>query len=312
MPDGRYYAGAMAAWDSTERAAMVALLRCTPTEKGQRELVQRITEGSSVLALLHERLGPSNLFGDPVGEAVSKAAQAIEAWEQEGIAVLTMGDEGYPHRLADVFDRPPLLFARGECLPSDQGVAVVGSRSVSEQGRRLASELAQRLVDRELTVVSGLAEGVDTAAHRAAIRAGGRTVAVLGTGIKSAYPVNRDLYREIAEHGAVLSQFWPEQDPDRTTFPQRNGTMSGYALATVIVEATERSGTQIQARKAVEHGRPVVLMQSVADRTEWGRETAGMPDVHVARTTDEAVALVDAIVDRPNEIERLLMAAITL
>jgi DNA processing protein len=301
----------MAPWDSTERAAMVALSRCTPSEKGQRDLVQRITEEGSALALLRERLGPGNLFGDPVEEAISEATQAIEAWEREGISILTMGDEHYPHRLADVFDRPPLLFARGECVPADQGVAVVGSRSVSDQGRRIATELAERLVDRALTVVSGLAAGVDTAAHRAAIRAGGRTVAVIGTGIKRAYPPeNRDLHREIAEHGAVLSQFWPEQDPDKTTFPQRNGTMSGYALATIIIEASERSGTRIQARKAVEHGRPIVLLHSVVECTEWGRETAGMPDVHIARDADEAMALVDAVVDRPNEIERLLSAAV--
>lgn len=172
--------------------------------------------------------------------------------------------------------------------------------------------MAERLVDRKLTVVSGLAAGVDTAAHRAAIQAGGRTVAVIGTGIRWAYPAeNRDLHREIAEHGAVLSRFWPEKEPDKTAFPQRDGTMSGYALATIIVEAGERSGTRIQARKAVEHGRPVVLMRSVVERTEWGRETAGMPDVHVARDVGEAMALVDAVADRPDEIERLLLEAIT-
>lgn len=118
---------------------MVVLLRCIPSEKGRRDLVQRITEEGSALALLRERLGPGSLFGDPVEEAVGEAAQAIEAWEREGISVLTMGDESYPHRLADVFDRPPLLFARGECLPADQGVAVVGSRSVSDQGGALPS-----------------------------------------------------------------------------------------------------------------------------------------------------------------------------
>ncbi|SDI00621.1 DNA protecting protein DprA [Sinosporangium album] len=127
-----------------------------------------------------------------------------------------MGDEGYPHRLSDVFDRPPLLFARGEHVADDQGIAVVGSRSVSNHGRHLAGELAERLVKRNLSVVSGLAAGVDTAAHQAAIRAGGRTVAVIGTGIKVAYPpANRDLHREVAEHGAVLSQFWPDKGPDK-------------------------------------------------------------------------------------------------
>lgn len=300
----------MTPWDSTERAAMMALLRCVPSEKGQRELVQQLTEEGSALALLRERLGPPSLFDDPVDEAIRDAAQAIRQWEREGIAVIAMGDECYPHRLADVFDRPPLLFARGECPPADLGVAVVGSRNVSDPGRIIASDLAEGLVARNLTVVSGLAAGVDTAAHRSAIRAGGRTVAVIGTGIKRAYPPeNRDLHREVAKHGALLSQFWPEQNPDKFTFPQRNGTMSGYSLATIIVEASERSGTRIQARKAVEHGRPVVLMRSVVERTEWGRATAALPDVHVASSIDEALALIDTVVDRPNEIERLLIAA---
>lgn len=286
---------------------MVALLRRTPTEKGERELVQRLTEEASPVAVLRERLDPVDLFSDPMEEALAGAGEEISSWEQDGIHVITMGDRRYPHRLRDVFDRPPLLFARGAVLEEDDGVAVVGSRTVSPQGRALAAELATRLVERGLTVVSGLAAGVDTTAHEAALRAGGRTVAVIGTGIRKHFPPeNRDLHRVVAEQGAVFSQFWPDRTPDKTTFPLRNGTMSGYSLATIIVEASERSGTRIQARKAVEHGRPVILMRSVVDRTQWGRVTADKPDVHVAKDAHEAMTIVDELMDRPLQLERFL------
>ncbi|MEU6716304.1 DNA-processing protein DprA [Nonomuraea sp. NPDC046802] len=297
----------MSQWDDRERAAVVALLRRTTTEKSERELVQQLTEESSAVALLSQRLAPVDLFFDPVDEAMAQAMEEIAAWERDGIHVITLGEDRYPHRLQDVFDRPPLLFARGTVLDEDNGVAVVGSRAVSSEGRSMAAELATRLVERGLSVVSGLAAGVDAAAHRAALRAGGRTVAVIGTGICRHFPPeNRDLHREVAEQGAVFSQFWPDRGPDKTTFPLRNGTMSGYSLATIIVEAGERSGTRIQARKAVEHGRPVILMRSVVDRTQWGRVTAGKPDVHVARDALEAMAIVDDLLDRPNQLESLL------
>lgn len=302
-----HYAGGVGQGDDRERAATVALLCRTSTEKGERELVQQLTEGASAAALLRERLAPVDLFSDPVEEAITQAKDEIASWEQGGIQVIALGDDHYPHRLRDVFDRPLLLFARGTVLEEDDGVAVVGSRTVSSEGRLIAAELATRLVERDLTVVSGLAAGVDTAAHRAALKAGGRTVAVIGTGICRHFPPeNRDLHREVAAQGAVFSQFWPDRAPDKTTFPLRNGTMSGYSLATIIVEASERSGTRIQARKAVEHGRPVILMQSVIDRTQWGRVAAGKPDVHVAQDADEAMTIVDDLLDRPKQLEDFL------
>ena len=236
-----HYPGGVGQWDDRERAATVALLRRTATEKGERELVQQLTEGASTAALLRERLAPVDLFSDPVEEAITQAKGEIASWEQDGIQVIALGDDHYPHRLRDVFDRPLVLFARGTVLEEDNGVAVVGSRAVSSEGRLVAAELATRLVERGLTVVSGLAAGVDAAAHRAALKAGGRTVAVIGTGIcKHFPPENRDLHREIAVQGAVFSQFWPDRAPDKTTFPLRNGTMSGYSLATIIVEASEK------------------------------------------------------------------------
>ncbi|MCX4092084.1 DNA-processing protein DprA [Nocardia sp. alder85J] len=295
----------MVGQDRAEAAAVVALLRHGGIEKAGRELVSATMQGQTALSVLHERLGS---FDNPVADALYRARREVAGWERDGIQVLPLGDVRYPNRLLDVFDRPALLFSRGTVLADDLGAAIVGSRNAGPVGRAAAEALAVGLVERGLTVVSGLATGVDTAAHNATIRAGGRTVAFLGTGIKHFPPQNRDLCREIAERGAVFSQFWPEQHHDRTTFPQRNGTMSGYSLATVIVEATECSGTRIHARKAVEHGRPVVLMRGVVEGTDWGRETATEPDVHVASNTDEVLSVIDSFLDRSRQIQALVSA----
>ncbi|MQY31729.1 DNA-processing protein DprA [Nocardia aurantia] len=210
--------------DGTETEAVVALLRRGGVEKAGRELVQATMQGQSALSVLAARLGPPDLICDPVADALHRADQEVAEWERDGIEVISLKDTRYPNRLRDVFDRPALLFARGTVVPDDLGAAIVGSRNVSPVGRAAAEALAVGLVERGLTVVSGLAAGVDTAAHNAAIRAGGRTVAFVGTGIRRHFPPqNRELHREVAAHGAVFSQFWPDQPHDKTTFPQRNG-----------------------------------------------------------------------------------------
>jgi DNA processing protein len=151
-----------------------------------------------------------------------------------------------------------------------------------------------------VTVLGGLALGIDTAAHRAALEAGGRTVCVIGTGIGRAYPAqNRDLQEEIAARGLVLSQFWPDAPPQRHNFLMRNATMSGYGLATVVVEAGEQSGSRAQARIAVEHGRPVILTSLVVDRNDWARALVGRPGVHVAGRLQAVLDVVDHLIEEP-------------
>lgn len=142
----------------------------------------------------------------------------------------------------------------------------------SERGLTVAANIADALVSEGITAVAGLAAGIDAAVHRAALDAGGRTVAVIGTGINKYYSAtNRDLQDEISERGLLLSQFWPDAPPQKHTFLMRNATMSGYGLATVVVEAGEKSGTRVQARMAVEHGRTVILTESVYAQNEWAR-----------------------------------------
>lgn len=221
------------------------------------------------------------------------ALAEVKAWREDGLDFVTIADERYPARLRDIHEAPPFLFARGALMPDDQAVSVVGSRDATARGIEIATSVAGMLVEEGMTVVSGLAKGIDTAAHREAIRRGGRTVAIIGNGIRRAYPaVNRDLQESIAERGLLLSQFWPDAPPQKHQFLMRNATMSGYGLATFVVEAGETSGARAQARMAVEHGRPVILTDSVVERTTWGAALVGRPGVHVARSTHEVRDLV--------------------
>jgi len=174
---------------------------------------------------------------------------------------------------------------------------VVGSRDASDRGIALSGAISRALVKEGISVIAGLALGIDTAAHVSALQAGGRTVAVIGTGINKVYPAaNRQLQEDIAARGLLLSQFWPDAPPQRHTFLQRNATMSGYGLATVVVEAGEQSGARAQARMAVGHGRPVILTDFVVDQNKWAQDLIGRPGVHVASSLGEVISITRAIV----------------
>jgi DNA processing protein len=174
----------------------------------------------------------------------------------------------------------------------ERAVAVVGTRKPSERGVEQARAIAVGLVEAGYVVVSGLAAGIDTAGHTAALSAGGRTVAVIGTGLRHAFPtVNAPLQERLAHESAVVSQFWPGQEPRRWTFPQRNAVMSGFARATVVVEASHTSGAKMQARLALEHGRPVFLLRSLLEH-RWAQDYEGRPGTHVV---DSAGEVVDAL-----------------
>ena len=180
-----------------------------------------------------------------------------EACEKRDIQIWTRDDESYPPMLREI-SRPPLvLFARGNPVPDAERIAVVGSRHASPYGKRVAEEISMRLASRGVTVVSGAARGVDSAAHTGALRAG-RTVAVLGCGVDVVYPrENARLLDEIAASGLVLSEYPPGTSPVAAFFPQRNRIISGLSRGTVVVEAAERSGSLITAELALSEGRDV-------------------------------------------------------
>jgi DNA processing protein len=183
-------------------------------------------------------------------------------WERimaQGIQILTWQDEGYPSHLKEIEQPPPVLYVRGELLPEDDfAVAIVGTRRVSPYGRQVTEELAAFLGANGITVISGLARGVDAIAHTAALRAGGRTAAVLGSGVDRIYPSeNRALAEQIMERGAVISDYPVGTAPEGTNFPPRNRIISGLSLAVVVIEAGETSGALITAEFAAEQGREV-------------------------------------------------------
>jgi DNA processing protein len=184
----------------------------------------------------------------------------------------------------------------GQLHPTDaRSVAVIGSRRATAVGESIAREVACELVDAGYTVNSGLAAGIDTAAHTEALSRGGRTVAVIGTGVSRSYPPeNAALQRQIAERCAVISQFWPDAPPMRAHFPLRNAVMSGLSLATVVVEASATSGARIQARISLEQGRPVILLESLLSQG-WPRELLERPGAHVTGSASEIPTILDRL-----------------
>jgi DNA processing protein len=173
--------------------------------------------------------------------------------------VLTCNDSDYPARLKEIYDYPPVLYIRGALLPEDEYcVAVVGTRRATVYGRQVTEEIVTDLARSKITIVSGLARGIDTVAHRAALEAGGRTIAVFACGLDIIYPPENDsLAREIIENGAVVSEYPLGARPRAENFPRRNRILSGLSLGVLVTEADEDSGAMITAADAIEQDREV-------------------------------------------------------
>lgn len=188
--------------------------------------------------------------------------KVMERLEHLKISVVTREEEAYPRRLKEIEQPPPVIYARGEILSEDDfAVAVVGTRRITLYGRQVAEEIGAFLAHNGITVVSGLARGVDAVAHDAAIKAGGRTIAVLGCGVDRIYPPeHQNLAERIVECGALISDYAPGTPPDAINFPPRNRIISGLSLATVVVEAGETSGALITATFAADQGRDVLAV----------------------------------------------------
>jgi DNA protecting protein DprA len=295
------------AWDDHERAALVALLRARYGGLTWSEIAAEVADARSASSVWDQHHSP-DLFTDGTPSPMWLAALAeVGHWKNDDFQFLTFMDDGYPQQLLEVHQFPPVLFVKGTLVSREVGVSVVGSRSASQQALHSTREIAELLTKDGITVISGLAAGVDTVAHLATLEAGGRTVAVIGTGIRQYYPSqNRELQDAISHRGLVISQFWPDSPPSKSSFPMRNATMSAYGSATVVVEAGEHSGARIQARLAVAHGRPVVLMDSVVKGTSWGAKLHGQPGVMVADGPMEVIRHVNKIVSNEGKVSALL------
>jgi DNA processing protein len=179
--------------------------------------------------------------------------------ERAGVKALAYNDAAYPERLREIYDFPPVIYVKGELHPEDEWcLAVVGTRRATNYGRQVTAEIVTDLARRRITIVSGLARGIDTIAHRSALEAGGRTIAVFACGLDIIYPVeNERLAREISENGALISEYPLGTRPRAENFPRRNRILSGLSLGVLVTEAGEGSGAMITAADAIEQNREV-------------------------------------------------------
>lgn len=212
---------------------------------------------------------PQEMRAAGLGPKLIETVQQVRAgvslelvWERVhslGIQVLTWEDEAYPRRLKEIDQPPPVLYLRDNLQPEDEwAVAIVGTRGITAYGRQVTAEIASVLARRGVTVISGLARGIDAEAHKAALNAGGRTLAVLGSGVDQIYPPeHRQLANQIIASGALMSDYAPGTPPDGVNFPPRNRIISGLSMAVIVIEAGERSGALITAEFAADQGREV-------------------------------------------------------
>jgi DNA processing protein len=241
-------------------------------------LLERFGSAAAVLAASAAQLQEVPYVGPKVAAAVAAARQQIAVdreiarAQQFGVRLVALGTTEYPAALANISDPPHLLYVRGTLTTADaNAVAVVGSRHCTDYGRRVAARLAAGLVRAGFTVVSGLARGIDGVAHKAALEAGGRTLAVLAGGLARVYPPeHKGLAEEVAAAGALLSESAMDQDSLAGLFPVRNRIISGLSRAVVLVEAAQRSGALITATHAADQGRTVLAVPGPVDADASG------------------------------------------
>jgi DNA processing protein len=289
-----------------DRAAVLAFVHRAGVEwHVAAQLLEATGDAKRALRYEWSGLEPPELIETVVGTKprqdpdadVQQYVEMIAALERDGVGLVTVLDDAYPTNLRLIYNRPPFLFVRGELRPDDQrSIAVVGTRKASARGLDLAGRLARDLVSAGVTVLSGLALGIDGAAHAATLEAAGRTVAVLGTGIRRIYPRQHDdlAKRIVASRGALVSQFWPDAPPTRWSFPLRNVTMSGMAVGTVVVEASDTSGARNQARRALEHGKRLFLVESLVMQETWAQRYAERPSTTVVQSVDDVLRALEA------------------
>lgn len=239
-----------------------------------RHLLRRFGRPEQILSAPPDALRSVSGIGEEMASQIVKWEDSIDLaeekrrMEEHGIEALTLDDDRYPPALREIHDPPFLLYLKGTLRPSDAAaIGVVGSRRTTHYGKEQAKKLSFRLARAGFCIISGLARGIDTAAHEAALAAEGRTIAVLGSGIGHIYPPeNQALADRIAESGAVLSEFPVLYVPDRKSFPLRNRIVSGMSQGLLVIEAPSRSGSLITANQALEQGRSVFAVPGPIDR----------------------------------------------
>jgi DNA processing protein len=273
----------------------------------------------AIAALPGARLREAGLAEEKCAAIASPDNTAIDAavdWlEQPGHHVVTWDDDNYPAMLREIPGPPLLLYVNGDAsLLELPALAIIGSRNPTQGGTRNAREFARHLARQGFVIVSGMAQGIDTAAHRGALDADGKTIALLGTGIDRVYPSgNRDLAHQIAAQGALVSEYPLGAAPERWHFPERNRLISGLSLGTLVVEAARRSGSLITARLAGEQGREIfALPGSIHNALSRGCHELIRQGAKLVETADDIVAELrplvghmQAVVDQPGHTNRV-------
>lgn len=274
-----------------------------------RALCDALGSPEAILSASASTLSSVRGVGPKIADLILEQGRQLEAGPEEeaaarlGARIVTPLDEGYPEPLKSIYNPPLCLYLWGEWRPEDtQALAVVGTRRISSYGQAQADRLAYGAAKAGFCIVSGLARGIDTVAHRAALKAGGRTVAVLGGALDCLYPPeNRELAREIASgRGAVMSEFPLGRSPDRTTFPSRNRLVAGLSKGVLVVEAPIDSGAMNTAEQALEQGRSVMAVPGRVDME-------GSRGPH--RLIQNGARLVQEVDDMLHEFEFLFSAA---
>ncbi len=259
-------------------------------------LLEQFGDAQAVLAASGPELASVRGVGPKLIHAIRTAAHHVDVgsiirWCAENFAEVVCRDtEFYPRNIDDLVDAPPVLFVRGQVAPEDDlAVAIVGTRHATSYGLRQAERFGYSLAKAGITVVSGLARGIDAAAHQGALHAGGRTIAVLGSGLGNIYPREHEgLARGVADNGAVISEFAPHAKPRGGMFPQRNRLIAGLSLATLVIEAPDRSGALITARLAGEQNREVFALPGpVTSRASRGCNQLIRDGATLVQTVDD-------------------------
>ncbi len=246
----------------------------------------------------------------PVDETLASTnidglVELIAAERERGTRLVTVLDKEYPRNLRGLSGRPPYLWVRGSvtAMASEMSIAIVGTRQASDAALSDARDVSRRMAEAGVTVFSGLALGIDTAAHAGAMAGAGTTIAVMGTGTGTVYPRSNEHLAEeiISSGGALVSQFMPEKTGRRWTFPMRNAVMSGMVRATLVIEASEMSGAKLQARIALKQDKQLMLWHSLADAEPWARryvDSRGATRVSTAEQVLEILRSTEPPIDQ--------------
>lgn len=283
----------------------IAYLRPGPDSLACRKLKERLTNGrdSSPEAIADDLKIPATEVADVVARARAQATRWLKEAAERGVELITSAEPRFPDRLAEIADPPVAFWQHGPLPLIGRSVAIVGSRTATPAGLVVARQLSRDLANLGYTIVSGLAAGVDGAAHQAALDVDGLTVAVLGCGVDVVYPYrHKALAAAVAASGALVSEFPPGSGPVAWHFPLRNRIISGLAQAVVVVEASERSGSLITARTAMDQGRDVLAVPgSVASGRYRGCHALIRDGARLVETVEDVLEELEGIARRPSD-----------